>query len=146
MPTRKALNPVVSACRTDQRSNYDTFIHASRNLGKGLANLDTGNIGRDRLEFAPDFRGSVWLEVEHVLMGRTTTQENVDYGFVATGRKTHRRTGRFGAVDIGEGEGACPQPQSSYLQKAAAIHAIARFAHWTAEEGKHGISPVTATS
>jgi hypothetical protein len=74
----------VSVFATDDGSNHHGLIHPLCELGEDLANLDTGNVRRDRTEFASDFRGSLRLNFPHVLVWRTATEENIDQTLVRT--------------------------------------------------------------
>ena len=85
-----------------------------------LANLDAGNFGADRLEFAPDLRRRVLLEIEHVLVRRSARQEDHDdrlMRFADAGL-------RLGAQQLRQRQTA--QPQRADLQKIPARNAVTK--------------------
>ena len=81
-PTGQALKCRVVTDRADERANRDQPVHHLGHQGEVLADLDPRHARIDRLEFAANFRGSVHLQIEHVLMRRATWQENHDNCFV----------------------------------------------------------------
>ena len=114
-PTAHALMVLVSVFATDDGSNHHGLIHPLSELREDLANLDTGNVRRDRTEFASDFRGSLRLDFPHVLMRRTATEEDIDQTLV---RALFARL-FFGTEQVGEGKPAEPKAQGASRQKAA---------------------------
>ena len=112
------LDRVVVGLVADQRADDDELVHDPGEPGKGLANLDAGDVGRDRLPRAGDFLGGVGLEIEHVLVRRAADQVDQDDRLV-------RRAdpgGRLSPQEAGEGEAA--KPQGPDPEEAAAGQAV----------------------
>ncbi len=57
------------------------FMHPFGETRQMLANFYAGNVGRNRLEFAANFFGSIRLEIDHILSGRSTQKEQQNHIF-----------------------------------------------------------------
>jgi hypothetical protein len=66
----------------DDRSYQGEPVHDLRDLRQMFTDLNSGNGGGDRFEFAANLGWGIHLQIEHVLMGRPTRQEDHDNGFV----------------------------------------------------------------
>lgn len=97
-PTALALVGLMAVFTTDDGANDHGLVHALGEEGKNFADLDARDIGWDGAKFAANFRGCIRLDFPHILMGRSTTEEDVDNGFM---RIADTGCG-FGAVEIGE--------------------------------------------
>ncbi len=78
MPTRETYIRVVTTTASDDAANHGGLVHQTGELRKDFADFDSWHIRFDRLELAANFAGSFGLDVPHVLVRRTTRQENVD--------------------------------------------------------------------
>ena len=93
-PTGEALEGGVAAFRPDQGADGGEPIHALSDPRQVFADLHAGEVRGDRLEFAADFRRRVHFQVDHVLVGRATRQEDHDdrlLGIGPTGRLLGRQ-------------------------------------------------------
>ena len=84
-----------------------------------FANLDAGNAGGNRFEFASDFRGRIHLEVEDVLVRGAAREENHDDRLV---RAADARL-RFGLEKLGQGQAT--QSECADLEKIPARDSVA---------------------
>src|SRR5262245_15580950 len=131
-PTRIALNRVVPAARTDDRTHEHALVGDTGDLRERFANLNAGNFGGDRLEFAAYFLGCVGLEVPHVLMRRPAAQENIDYGLVRMRAAGHRfRAGNLREIQVVSAKRKCTD-----LEKGPSGNAVAQPLR-TAEDRQH---------
>jgi hypothetical protein len=78
----EALVKIVTALGVDHRADDGELVHHAGHSWEFFANLNSGHVGRDGLEFPANVRRGVWLQVEHILMGRTTGEQDVDDRFV----------------------------------------------------------------
>src|SRR5262249_56406808 len=62
-PAAHALHRIVSAGGADDGADDGELVHASGDLWEGFADLDAGDPGGDRLEFASDFLGGPGLSL-----------------------------------------------------------------------------------
>jgi len=116
-----ALVKVVCALGVDHRADDGEFVHHPGHPRKLFANLNTGHVCRNGFEFSPDVRGRFGLEIEHVLMGRTAGEQNVDDRLV-------RATGSgaiFGLQKPGQGRSRYAERANG--KKGPAGQAVAKF-------------------
>ena len=97
----------------DNRSDNGRLIHESCKLGKDFADLDSRHIGWYRSELATDFRGSVGLDVPHVLVRRSTTEKNLNERFIWIALLLIR----FGSQQIRQTDRGRSETHSTDLQK-----------------------------
>ena len=112
----EALVSVVATMRPDHRTDEAELVRHAGDLREQLTYLNSGNIRVDRFELAADVRRRVEFDVEHVLMRRTTGQEDHDDGFV-TEPFAGRLRGCFRLEELWERQAAKSQP--SYLEESA---------------------------
>ena len=72
----------MSLLAADNRPKNGRLIHDLCDLWKALTDLDSGNIGGNRLERAPNLFGRFGLDFPHVLVGRSPSKKDVDDRFV----------------------------------------------------------------
>ena len=72
------LDGVVVGLVADQRADDDELVHHPRQPRERLADLDAGDVGRDRPPRPGDLLRGVGLEVEHVLVRRPADQVDQD--------------------------------------------------------------------
>ena len=77
-PAGVCLEGGMSAVAADDRADDGALVGPLREAGKDLADLDPGDIRRDRLELPPNFARGVGLEIPEILMGRPTAEKDVD--------------------------------------------------------------------
>ena len=82
--TCHALIRIMGVTSSDHGTDDGDFVHVAGNARQQLADMNSGDSGLRRPEFAPDFFGSVDLDVIHVLVRRAATQVNHDHRLVAT--------------------------------------------------------------
>ena len=86
--------------RPDQRADDSELIHHLREPRHQLADLYSGHVGRDRLEFPANLGRRIRLEIEHVLVRRPSRQ--VDHDDRLMGRADTRSS--LGRQDISQSE------------------------------------------
>jgi hypothetical protein len=84
------------------------------------ANFNARHVGLDRFELAANLAGSVGLDVEHVLMGRSARQEDVDDRLVRLAQPGCR----FALQQSRQGDAAHRHP--AYREEIAAGQTIAK--------------------
>ena len=87
-----------------------------------LANLDARDIGSDGLELPPHFGRRIRLQVEHVLMRRTSRKEDEDDRLVLIPRAAKPR-GRLSLQDLRQRQPA--QSERTDAEEVATRNAIA---------------------
>lgn len=98
-PTGLAQDRVVAIGSAHHRTNDDTLVHKAGDAWKDLANLDAGNLGGDGVELAANFARRFGFNVPHILVGRSTTQVDVNDRLMPTGRGPLG----FGPEEVSEG-------------------------------------------
>ena len=78
------LDGVVIGLVADERADDDELVHDPGQPRQRLADLDAGDVGRDRPPRAGDLLRRVGLEVEHVLVRRPADQVDQDDRLRAT--------------------------------------------------------------
>ena len=63
------------------RADQTHFVHQPGHVWQMLANLQTGDRGLNRLEFAPDFHRCIGFQVKHIHLTRTAEQIKQDDRF-----------------------------------------------------------------
>ena len=124
-PARHALKPGVARLASDHGADDRKLVHASRQLRKDLADLQARDVCVDRPKLAADLAGGIRLEVPHVLMGRTTGEEDVDQRFVpgpAAGLLGRRL---LGPEEIGERQAAHAEGEPADREKLPTGGAVA---------------------
>ena len=79
------MERVVIVDLPDGRANGRAFVPHLGQLGKMFTNTRTGNTGGNGIELAAVFERRVLLNIPHVLMARTATQEDHDHALLALG-------------------------------------------------------------
>ena len=97
--------------RAHQRADDRELIHHLREPRHQLADLYSGHVGRDRLEFPANLGRRIRLEIEHVLVRWPSRQ--VDHDDRLMGRADPRLG--FGRQDVGQPEPA--QGQTADLEE-----------------------------
>jgi hypothetical protein len=95
-----------------QRTNDGDPVPPCRQLRHQLADFKARHVRRNRREFASNLLGRAGLEVEHVLMRRTTVQEDVDDRLAFAGRAP-----RVGTKQVADGN--APDRQSAKAQRSS---------------------------
>ena len=121
-PSAHALIRLVSILATDDRTDDSGFVHALGQLGKDLADLDPWNIGGDGAELPSNFGGSLGLNLPHILVGRTASEENIDKALV----RISPASGVLGSKQIREGKAAHAETKRANRQKTTARQAAAK--------------------
>ncbi len=80
--SRQALKGVVRGLAVRHRADDGELVHHLRQLRQMLANLETIDVGVDRLELATNLTRRVHLQIDHVLMRWTPWQEDHDHCLV----------------------------------------------------------------
>jgi hypothetical protein len=78
----QALESRMLSLGTDQRPNDGQLIHPLSQQRHVFANFNSINVGMDRRKLTAILNGSQWLQVDHILMRRTTGEKNHDHRFV----------------------------------------------------------------
>jgi len=99
-----------------------------------LADVDAGDGGADRVEFAANPGGGVGLQIDHVLVRRPAGQEDHDDRLVRAG---DARLG-LGAEDLRQRQSA--QGKAADLQEVSPGRAVAEMLP-SPEDGQHADSP-----
>ena len=142
VPSAETLEGVVATSAADDRSNEDELFSSGGNFRKALADLNSGDGRRDRVELATDLLRCVCLDFPHVLVRRSATQEDVDHSLVTTAV----RAGSFGSEKVRKTKtGDASHRKSADFQKAAARNTVTIGLLARAEDGQHGRSPEVGT-
>ena len=138
-PASHALERVVTPFATHHGPQDDRLVHDLGYLGKTLPDLDTRNIGGDRLEWATNFLWRFGLDLPHVLMGRTTAEEDVDDRLVVC----LRTTGRIDAIQVRQVQAASAHAQRPDLQESAPGYSVTVSATVVPrpKNGQHAVYP-----
>ena len=136
-----ALERVVTTLAADHRPQHRGLVHRLGDLRETLADLDAWNIRRDRLERTADVLGGLGLDLPHVLVRRTATQEDVDHRLVV-----HLRlAGRVGPQQIGLVQAKGSHAQGTDLEHATTGDAVAvpgtSIVLLRPEDRQHGSTP-----
>src|SRR5208282_6637733 len=105
-----------------------------------FADLDAGNIGRDRLEFTSKFSGCVGLEIPGVNGAAASVEEDKDEGNILR-RATRLSGSSLPCKHVGQGETETKQARGADAQKITPLDAIAVTAL-----SPHGIAPANVCS
>ena len=117
----QARERVVTTLTADHRPQHRRLVHRLGDLRETLTDLDARNTGRERRERTADVLGGLGLDLPHVLVRRTTAQEDVAHGLVI-----HLRlAGRVGTQQIGLGQTEGSDAQSTDLEHATAGDPVA---------------------
>ena len=133
----EALEGVVVSSRTDHRADDGEFVHHRCQPRHQFADLDAGHIRGNRLELSPHLARRVGLQIDHVLVGRSSRQINHDHGLLAR----RRAGGLFGPEDIGERQsraGGAKRCQAADAEKLPAAAAVAESAGSASGDREHG--------
>src|SRR5260370_42360816 len=90
--------------RAGDRGDDGELIHHGRDFGKHLADLDAGDVGRNRLELAADLGRSLGLDFPHILVRRSPPAEDIYDSPV----RSPASRGPPRAQDIGKGKARWP--------------------------------------
>jgi len=129
-----ALEGIVRAGGPDERANESELIGDARHFGHQFADLETGNPRGDWPEFAADLDRRIGLEIDHVLVGRTAVQVDVDDRLV----RRRNPCGGFGPQETGQRQSA--NPHGPGRQELPAIDSVA-MPQAIANKSKHGVIP-----
>ncbi len=77
-PAGLRVEVAVVVVHADQRANDGVLVGHLGEQRKMLADFNAAHVRFDRIEFSAKFARSIRLEIEHVLVGRTATQMNID--------------------------------------------------------------------
>src|SRR5580693_4757674 len=78
-PTAHALVAVVIVDAADHRANDGELVHLGGDPRETFADLNAGDLGRDRTELAADLFGRLSFDFPEVLMRRAAGEEDVDH-------------------------------------------------------------------
>src|SRR5262249_44698166 len=123
---------VVVLC-THHRTDDRKPIHHRGDFRKHFANLDPGNFGRDRFELASDFLRRFGFDLPHVLVRRTSAQEDIDYGLVGAADASPR----LSAQNVGQTQAGGAKSEHTDLEKTAPRYTVAH-PMVLAENRQHG--------
>ena len=129
----QTLNRIMAATSSYHRPDHGELIHHPGHLREQFADLNPGNIGRDRFKLSPDAGGGLHLEIPHVLVGRAACQEDHDNGLVI--ERFALRPG-FGLQDLRQGRAS--QSECSYSEKPPASHPVAEGFSLCSGNRQHG--------
>src|SRR5262249_51797590 len=132
-PAAGALEGVVAAGGAHDRADDDALVHQPGDAREDLADLDARDVRVDRAELPADLARGVHLEVPHVLVGRSTTEEDIDDRLVR-----RRRAGAgLGPEHVGQRQRGGAEGERPDLEEAAAGDAVA-VATLLAPNREHG--------
>ena len=127
----------MSTVASNHGSDHGRTIHQRRQFRKDLTDLNARHVGRDWSKLPTDFGRSVRLNLPHVLMGWSTSQEDVDNRFVSqAGRAAMGTVATLCAEDIGKAQATGPKGQTTDGKKAAAGDTVAKATR-LAKQRKH---------
>src|SRR5262245_2487525 len=106
--------------RGDDRADHGELVPHAGLERQQFADLDAGDVRRNGLELAADFRRRVRLQVVRVQMRRATQQENVDDGLAGNSSRQGASLGS-GAEQVRQSE----RTEGPNLEEIAAADAVA---------------------
>jgi hypothetical protein len=130
------LESIMISRRTDDRADNGELVHHRGEFGKLLTDFNAGDICPNRLKLAADFRWRIGLQIEHILVRRTTGQKDHDHRFLQTSLALRS----FRSEQLGQRHSA--HEQAAKAQKTAAVDSITECVSLLlSPNGQHDATP-----
>ena len=108
----------------DHRANDGQLVGNPRRSRQQFAEVHAGNIGLDRRELAADARGSQWLGVEGLVLGRPALQPDIDHALGPTEGRIRVLAGTAGGRSEQTGQRESQAGETSHPDHLSTIQPV----------------------